>query len=182
MDPAVAWFQDEQKGPSQVTWENIWGTMQEIEHNKETANSIEQSGSAAGTGAANPKTAKEMNMLLDRNSNSASSDSSSVPVVSARTPLATREATSNTGNHHHNNSTGATDRSSAPANNTNNTNSNNTGERTYYNPSRRKGASQLDTNRASTYNMNRHHQRLVGKHGGCPWRPADYVYGRGVLG
>lgn len=53
-------------------------------------------------------------------------------------------------------------------------------ERSYYNPSRRKAA--IYENRASTYNMNRYQSRIIGKHNGCPWRPAGYVYPPGVLG
>lgn len=72
-------------------------------------------------------------------------------------------------------------------NNNSNNNSNmnsNSGqtERIYYNPSRRKAGSTLDSNRASTYNMNRNEHKLTGIHGGCPWRPYNHVYGRGVLG
>lgn len=55
-----------------------------------------------------------------------------------------------------------------------------TNERIYYNPSKRKGST-ID-NKASTFNMNKYHGRLVGKHGGCPWRPPNIHYGRGVLG
>lgn len=53
-------------------------------------------------------------------------------------------------------------------------------ERSYYNPSRRKAA--LYENRASTYNMNRYQNKIIGKHNGCPWRPAGFVYPPGVLG
>lgn len=61
---------------------------------------------------------------------------------------------------------------------------NNSGQtdRNYYNPSRRKVGSTLDSNRASTFNMNRNEKKLTGVHGGCPWRPHGFVYGRGVLG
>ena len=38
-----------------------------------------------------------------------------------------------------------------------------------YNPTRKKAGSTID-NKASTYNMNKLHARLVGMHGGCPWR------------
>lgn len=54
----------------------------------------------------------------------------------------------------------------------------NNGERAYYNPSRRK----MVENRASTYNMNKHYSRLIGKYGGCPWRVEGHHYGRGVFG
>lgn len=54
-------------------------------------------------------------------------------------------------------------------------------ERNYYNPSRRKAGSTVD-NKASTYNMNKNRDKLIGKHKGCPWRPPGYQYGRGVIG
>lgn len=118
MDPAVAWFQEEQNGPAKRLWLAIWDTIQEMDQTQQQAvNSIENN---------NPKTAKEMNLIMDNNN-------------------------------------GQT-------------------ERTYYNPSRRKAASTLDSNRASTFNMNRYQARLVGKHGGCPWRPSYFKYGRGVVG
>lgn len=53
-------------------------------------------------------------------------------------------------------------------------------ERLYYNPSRRKAT--LAENRASTYNMNRYQNRIIGKHNGCPWRPSGCVYPPGVMG
>lgn len=53
-------------------------------------------------------------------------------------------------------------------------------ERSYYNPSRRKTT--ITENRASTYNMNRYQHRIIGKHNGCPWRPANFIYSPGVLG
>lgn len=54
-------------------------------------------------------------------------------------------------------------------------------ERLYYNPSRRKVTAVYE-NRASTYNMNRYQSKIIGKHNGCPWRPAGFVYPLGVLG
>lgn len=50
-----------------------------------------------------------------------------------------------------------------------------------YNPTRKKAGSTVD-NKASTYNMNKQPMRLIGVHGGCPWRPNNYKYGRGILG
>lgn len=139
----MAWFQEEQNGPAKRTWLAIWDTMQDIDQQqKELAmntSNTNNSTSNSNTEASNPKTAKEMNILLDRG---------------------------NQQNHTVNNSTPAiNDRS------------------TYYNPSRRKATlAQQDTNRASTFNMNKYQGRLTGKHGGCPWRPMNYKYGRGVLG
>lgn len=56
----------------------------------------------------------------------------------------------------------------------------NSTERSYYNPSRRKTT--VYENRASTYNMNRYKNKIIGKHNGCPWRPPNFEYGPGVLG
>lgn len=117
MDPAIAWFQEEQRGPAKKAWLAIWETIQEMD----------QTQAVTGLDNNNAKTAKEMNIMMD-NSNSGQT------------------------------------------------------ERIYYNPSRRKAGSTLDSNRASTYNMNRNEHKLTGIHGGCPWRPFNHVYGRGVLG
>lgn len=123
MDPAVAWYQEEQNGPAKRIWTNIWETIQEMD---QQALQQQQATGGVTTENNNPKTAKEMNMILDNN--------------------------------------------------------NGQNERTYYNPSRRKAAITLDTNRASTFNMNKYQARLVGKHGGCPWRPHCYKYDRGTHG
>lgn len=117
MDPAIAWFQEEQTGPAKKAWLAIWETIQEMDQTQ-AVTSIDNN---------NTKTAKELNIIME------------------------------------NHSSGQT-------------------ERIYYNPSRRKAGSTLDSNRASTYNMNRNEQKLTGIHGGCPWRPYNYIYGRGVLG
>lgn len=124
MDPAIAWFQEEQRGPAKKAWLAIWETIQEMD----------QTQAVTGIDNNNGKPSKDVNMMMD-NSNS----------------------------HSNSNSGGQT-------------------ERVYYNPSRRKAGSTLDSNRASTYNMNRNEYKLTGIHGGCPWRPHNHVYGRGVLG
>lgn len=49
-----------------------------------------------------------------------------------------------------------------------------------FNPTRRKGST--NDNKASTYNMNKYQAKLVGKHGGCPWRPSNFQYARGIIG
>lgn len=139
MDPAVAWFQEEQNGPAKRLWISIWETIQEMDQQLQMA-----TGGGGGTDNNNPpKTAKEMNMILDNN------------------------GSGGVGNNGSSGGGGGGTQS----------------ERTYYNPSRRKAAaSALDNNRASTFNMNKYQARLVGKHGGCPWRPTHYDYGRGVIG
>uniref|UniRef100_A0A182VWK8 Uncharacterized protein n=1 Tax=Anopheles minimus TaxID=112268 RepID=A0A182VWK8_9DIPT len=51
-----------------------------------------------------------------------------------------------------------------------------------YNPVRKKLGSMMTDNKASTFNMNKQQQRLIGIHGGCPWRPPGFKYGRGIIG
>lgn len=68
--------------------------------------------------------------------------------------------------------------------NTNNNGSTNNNNNTFpadktFNPTRRKAT---NDNKASTYNMNKYSMRLVGKHGGCPWRPPNFNYSRGIIG
>jgi hypothetical protein len=53
-------------------------------------------------------------------------------------------------------------------------------EKTQFNPTRRKGST--NDNKASTYNLNKHYVKLLGVHGGCPWRPPGFKYARGVMG
>jgi non-canonical poly(A) RNA polymerase PAPD5/7 len=50
-----------------------------------------------------------------------------------------------------------------------------------FNPTRRKTGSTID-NKASTFNMNKYQTKLIGKHGGCPWRPPNFHYSRGIMG
>lgn len=49
-----------------------------------------------------------------------------------------------------------------------------------FNIQRKKAAT--GENRASTYNMNKNFNRLCGKYSGCPWRPQNFNYGRGIIG
>ncbi|CAD0205229.1 unnamed protein product [Chrysodeixis includens] len=48
----------------------------------------------------------------------------------------------------------------------------------YFNPARRK----MNDNRASTFNLNKNHDALIGEYGGCPWRIPNYNYKPGILG
>jgi hypothetical protein len=64
-------------------------------------------------------------------------------------------------------------------NNIINNNNNNNNNSFPVNPTRRKAT---NDNKASTYNMNKYSMRLIGKHGGCPWRPANFQYSRGIIG
>lgn len=52
------------------------------------------------------------------------------------------------------------------------------GEGAYFNPARRK----LHDNRASTFNLDKNRDALIGEYGGCPWRVPGYHYRPGVLG
>ncbi|XP_068625000.1 non-canonical poly(A) RNA polymerase protein Trf4-1-like [Battus philenor] len=61
-----------------------------------------------------------------------------------------------------------------PINDVNGENRNNN----YFNPARRKA----NDNRASTFNLNKNHDALIGEYGGCPWRLPNYNYKPGVLG
>jgi non-canonical poly(A) RNA polymerase PAPD5/7 len=53
-------------------------------------------------------------------------------------------------------------------------------EKNQFNPTRRKGST--NDNKASTYNLNKHYGKLLGIHGGCPWRPPQFKYARGIIG
>lgn len=117
MDPAVAWFQEEQEGPAKRIWLGIWETASEIE--------------------APPQT-----------------PSQAVPITNSNLDHKA---------------------------NIENTSQNNYNPEKNFNPARRKAGSTLD-NKASTYNMNKYQSRLVGKNGGCPWRPHNFQYGRGIIG
>lgn len=64
--------------------------------------------------------------------------------------------------------------------NDSNTSNNNFPVEKTFNPTRRKGST--NDNKASTYNMNKYQAKLVGKHGGCPWRPPNFQYDRGIMG
>ncbi|KAM3955816.1 LOW QUALITY PROTEIN: terminal nucleotidyltransferase 4A [Aphomia sociella] len=48
----------------------------------------------------------------------------------------------------------------------------------YFNPTRRK----MNDNRASTFNLNKNRDALIGEFGGCPWRIPNYSYKPGILG
>ncbi|CRK92967.1 CLUMA_CG006593, isoform A [Clunio marinus] len=69
--------------------------------------------------------------------------------------------------------------SDTKSNDSNTSNNNFTAEKTF-NPTRRKGST--NDNKASTYNMNKYQGKLVGKHGGCPWRTLNFQYARGIVG
>lgn len=127
MDPAVAWFQEEQDGPAKRIWMTIWDTISEMDSSTQTA----------------------VNHLNNNNNNFEQHNHQTTTMTKGNKELIIIDAA-------------------------------NPNERTYYNPSKRKGST-ID-NKASTFNMNKFQARLVGKHGGCPWRPLNFRYGRGVIG
>lgn len=85
----------------------------------------------------------------------------------------------NSFNNQSNNNTTTTATATTQTNN--NSNNNSFPVEKTFNPARRKGGSTND-NKASTYNMNKYQAKLVGKHGGCPWRPQNFHYSRGIIG
>lgn len=172
MDPFVGWFQEEQEGPALRTWFAIWETnsaeMQqqlELQQNNKNYNNNNGSNSINNSNGNN----HHHNSNNNNNNNNNSKDSAAafllqqfgggvggggggVCSVGDTTPTIEREREKFI-----------------------------THERSYYNPSRRKPGSTVD-NKASTYNMNKYQDKLIGKHKGCPWRPPGFQYGRGVLG
>lgn len=42
MDPAVAWFQEEQEGPAKRLWLSIWDTIQEMEQEQQQLQQLQQ--------------------------------------------------------------------------------------------------------------------------------------------
>lgn len=137
MDPAVAWFQDEQDGPAKRIWLSIWETVCEMD---------------------------QINQMAVNNNNSCNNNISNAGMLE-------QHQIQNTNN---NSVNAKKDVFIIDVNNSINPN-----DKNYYNPTKRKGST-ID-NKASTYNMNKYEQRLVGKHGGCPWRISNH-YGRGVIG
>ncbi|KAL4706160.1 hypothetical protein ACJJTC_013625, partial [Scirpophaga incertulas] len=51
-------------------------------------------------------------------------------------------------------------------------------DRSYFNPARKK----TNDNRASTFNLNKNYEQLLGSYGGCPWRMINYNYKPGIIG
>uniref|UniRef100_U5ETV5 polynucleotide adenylyltransferase n=1 Tax=Corethrella appendiculata TaxID=1370023 RepID=U5ETV5_9DIPT len=150
MDPAVAWFQEEQEGPAKRIWLGIWETMSEIDPN---------ANNNGNTNLDNTGSNNNGGKLKDPTS-STSSSTTTIHQIGGE-----------------NNNINQSIQNPTPIPNENNkiTNEKN------YNPTRRKLGSTVD-NKASTYNMNKLHTKLVGMYGGCPWRPPNYRYYRGILG
>ncbi|XP_058445784.1 non-canonical poly(A) RNA polymerase protein Trf4-1-like [Malaya genurostris] len=188
MDPAVAWFQEEQEGPAKRMWMSIWETMAEldppltvpVENLKPQRAGTEKSNRGGGGGGGE-------NRIIGGGGGTGDDSHHHV----------------NHHHHHHhhgnalsennnNNNNSNTSNISGNGNNNNGNNGNNTptggggtilvnNNEKNYNPTRKKAGSTVD-NKASTYNMNKQHLRLIGIHGGCPWRPPTFKYGRGIIG
>ncbi|XP_055314063.1 terminal nucleotidyltransferase 4B-like [Sitodiplosis mosellana] len=169
MDPAIAWFQEEQEGPSKRLWLSIWETIQEVEmeqqqqqpitHNTQTTQGFNNQPQAPAVITNNTNNFIEDNNQKHKGTNKNSVNSSTVPMENGQqsnqiTTQSTQPPQQHSQQQHI--------------------------ERSYYNPSRRKAA--LYENRASTYNLNRYQHKIIGKHLGCPWRPNNFVYPPGVLG
>lgn len=169
MDPGIAWFQEEQDGPSKVLWLSIWETIQEMELEQQMHNPspLQQIPTVINTNNTN-------NFIVDNNqklkgmTNKEVTNTSNVLIENnGQPPIQQTTASVN-------------QQSTNPPQSSQQQHQQQHIERSYYNPSRKKTA--LYENRASTYNMNRYQNRIIGKHKGCPWRPVGCQYPAGVLG
>lgn len=182
MDPAVAWFQEEQEGPAKRVWMGIWETMAELDPPL-TIPVENQKPQRAGSDKPNRGVGENrlINAAGGGGGGNGNDDSHHHPAHH---------------NHHHHHSNALTENNNNSNNGGGNGNNGNNTPTTggggggtilvnnnekNYNPTRKKAGSTGD-NKASTYNMNKQHHRLIGAHGGCPWRPPGYKYKRGILG
>ncbi|KAI8128202.1 hypothetical protein FF38_03866 [Lucilia cuprina] len=211
MDPFVGWFQEEQEGPALLTWCKIWETnahemsqLLEQQNQQLQLQQLQGGGNKFNNGAnLTARDRDSIQLLLQqfgglRNNNNNNHNSSNN----------NNNGNNSSGNTSSNNSldstttTNTNNDSHTPANNTtqgggggggggDGTNTTTTTTLTgkmpsherpsYYNPSRRKIGRIVD-NKASTYNFNKHMDKLISKYKGCPWRVPDFNYCRGVLG
>lgn len=189
MDPSVAWFQEEQEGPAKRVWMGIWETMAELDPPL-TIPVENQKPQRAGSDKPNRGVGENRLINAAGGGGNGGDDSHHHPAHL---------------NHHHHHSNALTENNNNNNNNGSNNNNNNGGgtgngnntpttgggggggtilvnnNEKNYNPTRKKAGSTGD-NKASTFNMNRQHHRLIGAHGGCPWRPPGYKYKRGIVG
>ncbi|XP_058130527.1 non-canonical poly(A) RNA polymerase protein Trf4-1-like [Anopheles ziemanni] len=242
MDPAVAWYQEEQEGPSMAVWLRIWETNSELY----SLNANYGPGSNGGSGPEGPKGprgsagggAGEQNNNNNNNSNlqqtsptgvegngktiGNSNASTGPPNAGGGGNAALATSGSNApvmaggGNGTNQSTTTANNGSNSSSNTNNNINITSSGanggemitsggtgaggnggpngagkggsggglvsSEKNYNPVRKKLGSMMTDNKASTFNMNKQQHRLIGVHGGCPWRPPGFKYGRGIVG
>lgn len=189
MDPAVAWYQEEQEGPAKYQWMKIWETMSEL-NPPLTVPAENQKPQRVGPEKTNRGGVGGIENRL---------------IVAAGGGVGGGGGDDHHHHHHHHHHTNAlSENNNNNSNNNNNNNNNNNGgngngnngnntptggggtilvnsNEKNYNPTRKKAGSTVD-NKASTYNMNKQHMRLIGVHGGCPWRPPNCKYGRGIIG
>uniref|UniRef100_A0A182WSD4 Uncharacterized protein n=1 Tax=Anopheles quadriannulatus TaxID=34691 RepID=A0A182WSD4_ANOQN len=155
MDPAVAWYQEEQDGPAKHTWMRIWESNSDLYgplHANYGPGSNNGQEGLKGPGGARGEL-KQFDLPLGNTGNSELT-------TGGGTNGCTKAGGGGTG-------TGGGLVSSSEKN---------------YNPVRKKLGSMMTENKASTFNMNKQQQRLTGVHGGCPWRPPNFKYGRGIIG
>lgn len=204
MDPFVGWFQEEQEGPALRTWCKIWETnahemsqLLEQQNQQLQLQQLQGGGNKFNNGAnLTARDRDSIQLLLQqfgglRNNHNNNSNNGNGNNSSGNNSSNNSIDSSNTNNSTNN------DSSSTPATtpggdgsgggNTNSTTNIAGGKMpsherpSYYNPSRRKIGRIVD-NKASTYNLNKHMDKLISKYKGCPWRLPDCTYGRGVVG
>uniref|UniRef100_A0A8W7PMH9 polynucleotide adenylyltransferase n=1 Tax=Anopheles coluzzii TaxID=1518534 RepID=A0A8W7PMH9_ANOCL len=152
MDPAVAWYQEEQDGPAKHTWMRIWESNSDLYgplHANYGPGSNNGQEGLKGPGGARGEL-KQFDLPLGN--------------------------TGNSGNNNNNNGAGGGGGGTGTGGGLVSSSEKN------YNPVRKKLGSMMTENKASTFNMNKQQQRLTGVHGGCPWRPPNFKYGRGIIG
>jgi hypothetical protein len=169
MDLAVAWYQEEQEGEAKRLWSNIWDTAEMVRFNfiiicLEFLRINSSCILLASASIAKNNIALALPCDLQIYKFSFLQEFQQQLLQQQQQQL----ANSSNGNN-----------SDTKSNDSNTSNNNFPIEKTF-NPTRRKGST--NDNKASTYNMNKYQAKLVGKHGGCPWRPVNFHYGRGIIG
>ncbi|XP_055911950.1 non-canonical poly(A) RNA polymerase protein Trf4-1-like [Eupeodes corollae] len=160
MDPFVGWFQEEQEGPALRTWYKIWETnaheMSQLLDLQQQFQQQQQQQQNTKNGNTNPTNNSNM-IMMNRERDRDTTNAAFHQILDQQ-------------------------QQNAPSNEQQQQRERPTNDRgSYYNPSRRKIGRIVD-NKASTYNLNRHVEKLISKYRGCPWRVPNYVYGRGVIG
>uniref|UniRef100_A0A2M4ABS2 polynucleotide adenylyltransferase n=2 Tax=Anopheles triannulatus TaxID=58253 RepID=A0A2M4ABS2_9DIPT len=220
MDPAVAWYQEEQDGPSKAVWMRIWET------NSDLCGSLYPNYGPGSNGPDGLKASRGGNASdqqhahhgSDGGANGGGGVTNNPTGTAVEGSVGSKEKESGVNNSSTNHTTS---NNGSPGNNNNsghaNTNASTTssncaltsgapetggggggngsviagiggkggtlvGNEKNYNPVRKKLGSMMSENKASTFNMNKQQHRLIGVHGGCPWRPPNFKYGRGIIG
>uniref|UniRef100_A0AAG5CPQ5 polynucleotide adenylyltransferase n=1 Tax=Anopheles atroparvus TaxID=41427 RepID=A0AAG5CPQ5_ANOAO len=248
MDPAVAWYQEEQEGPSMAVWLRIWETNTELyslnanygpgsnngggpeslkgsrgsavgggeQINNNNSSSLQQpspgggegngkgssSNTSTGTGAPNAGSATlpstggnapgttgggggngiNLSTTVGANSGSNSGNVSSSNNTNNSSVPSSISATNGGGGEMMTGGNGGSGGQNAPGKVGSGTTALVSSSEKNYNPVRKKLGSMMTDNKASTFNMNKQQHRLIGVHGGCPWRPSGFKYGRGIVG